>query len=299
MLYPNLRTHASIIKHALREFQALDPQRRVEVVYLPLAATQTGVAPLLKELVYLSELLKVVRPELPVKVTAGLSQREHARTMTETYVANNRTVFESSPLPLVGSGNLSIHTDRILLEAMSIVLSYYSDATRRPHAFSFSWTTPNLALPAYFPPAALGWKFAAAGNHLDTQADRDFVRRELQFAARAAAPRDVVAVVNSSGTSAACASNVFSDGELKVMSLSFPGHVTTSLCGTSFATPRVAWLFAAREAVQGSIPQPPMDAARKAAWLDRQQDLVFGFRKPAIQDPLARYILDPKALFTP
>ncbi|WP_374341727.1 hypothetical protein [Methyloversatilis sp.] len=79
-LYPNARTHSALIKHALVEVTELDPNNRVTVVYIPLAATQVGVAPLLKELLYLAQILKVVRPEPPrvLRRPAGLSQASTA-----------------------------------------------------------------------------------------------------------------------------------------------------------------------------------------------------------------------------
>lgn len=298
LLYPNLATHASVIKKSLQPLSALDPRRRVRVIYLPLAATQMGVTPIYKELLYLAELLKITQPSLSLSVSPTALQRNMARTVTMEIVERNTDVFMYGPVPFSSSGNNTLTSDRALLEGLSIVLDAYSNITAQPHALSYSWTMPKLQFPTYIEPNALGWKFAAAGNHASDGSNSDFLLRGLQFASRAAGPKDVIAVLNSDGASGSCASNLFDDSMgIQVLGLSFSGSVDADFCGTSFSTPRVAWLFAAREAIYGQRLVAPVTTPMKVAWYERQQRIVLGQRIDDQAPVLKRYNLDVRKLF--
>lgn len=298
LLYPNLATHASVIKQSLLPLTALDPGQRVRVIYLPLAATQLGITPIYKELLYLTELLKVAPPSLFSSSSPTALQRDTAKAVTEQIALRNKPVFGYGPIPFSSTGNNSLTSDRALLEALSIVLDAYSNATAHPHALSYSWTMPKLQLPTFLVANTLGWKFAAAGNHTADAPNADFLQRDLQFAARAAGPKDVIAVLNSDGTSGPCASNLFDDSiGIQVLGLSFTGRVDTNRCGTSFSTPRVAWLFAAREAIYGQRLAVPISIPAKVAWYEKQQQLVLGQRSNDQAPVLRRYNLDARELF--
>lgn len=299
-LYPNTVMHASTIKASLGPLTQIDPQRRVRVVYIPLAATQIGITPLYKELLYLAELLKIVQPSLPYTLSATADQRNTAANIAESLVLGNERVFVYGPVQFVGNGGISLRSDRSLIEALGIVLDAYSNATAQPHALSFSWTMPRLSFPAYLVDNPYGWKFAAAGNKTSPTQSADFLERELQFAARAAGPKDVVAVLNSDDASGACASNVFDDsGGIQVLSLAFTGRVDATLCGTSFSTPRVAWLVAAREAIFGDRSTVPMPSLKKMKWREQQQQLLLGLRSQNAATVLQRHNLEAAKLFQP
>lgn len=298
LLYPNLAMHASAIKQSLLPLTQLDPQQRVRVIYLPLAATQMGITPIYKELLYLTELLKVAPSGPSSSATTTAFQRNTAKTVTEEIILGNRPVFGYGPIAFSSTGGNSFRSDRALLEALSIVLDAYSSATAQPHALSFSWTMPKLQLPTFLVANALGWKFAAAGNHVAGSASPDFLQRDLQFAARAVGPKDVIAVLNSDGTSGPCASNLFDDSiGIQVLGLSFSGRVDAQRCGTSFSTPRVAWLFAAREAIYGPRLTVPISTPAKVAWYEKQQGLVLGQRSNDQATVLRRYNLEAGKLF--
>lgn len=298
-LYPNARTHSALIKHALVEMTALDPSNRVTVVYIPLAATQVGVAPLLKELLYLAQMLKVVRPTLPPLVTADQSQRAQARNATEVILKGNPGAFVAGLPQAISGASLTMTTDHLLLEALSIVFSYYSDISLRPHSLSFSWTTPKLSLPAYFEPSSYGWKFAAAGNKVaGPKPETDFVELGLQFASRAASPKDFFVVLNSTGDKSGCPSNTFNDTDVHVLSVSFPGETAAGKCGTSFSTPRVAWLVAAREVAFGKRLPTPLRVQSKVSWQDKHRAAIAGFRDAAATGLFERYRLDVEKYFS-
>lgn len=264
----------SLIKQSLQEFAALDPSQRVSVVYIPLGATQVGVAPLLRELLYLAQIIKVARPPLLPKDTTSESQRTRAQTITEQILASNKDTFAAGVLMPLDSSELSVTTDSLFLEALGIVMSYYADASRRPCVLSFSWTAKKFTHPTYFEAATYGIKFAAAGNQKKTLPGLNFLHAELEYASRAATSQDFVVVMNFTGTPSTCPSNLYDDTGLDVASVAYPGEVTALYCGTSFSTPRAAWLAAARDASIGKTLGLPVNKTGKLAWLparDRTQ----------------------------
>lgn len=296
-LYPNLKSHASLIKQSLVEFTELDSAKTVSIVYLPLGATQIGVAPLLKEIVYLGQLLKIVRPKLPVATTASQVQRDQAKAVTDAIVASNPAAFTSGFLMPLDGSELSVTTDSLLLESLGIAMSYYADAAKRPYLLSFSWTAPKFAFPTYFEAATYGMKFAAAGNRKAPPAGADFLQLELEYASRAATSDDFVVVMNSTGTSG-CPSNIFNDDGLRVATVAFPGNVTEKFCGTSFSTPRVAWLVAAREAASGQQLAAPLNQHGKLLWLSRQNAAILALKQATQTDLFGRYSLDVVKFFS-
>ena len=297
-LYPNLRTHASLIKQSLHEFTALDPSERVSVVYIPLGATQVGVAPLLREILYLAQIIKVARPPLPPKDTTSESQRTRAQKITEQILASNKDTFAAGVLMPLDSSELSVTTDSLFLEALGIVMSYYADASRRPYVLSFSWTAKKFTYPTYFEAATYGIKFAAAGNQKKTLPGLNFLHAELEYASRAATSQDFVVVMNSTATLSTCPSNLYDDTGLNVASVAYPGEVTSLYCGTSFSTPRAAWLAAARDAAIGKTLGMPVNKTGKLAWLNTQHRAILGLKQSGQQDILGRYSLDVEKYFS-
>jgi hypothetical protein len=273
LLYPNLRTHAAMIHAALDEFSRLDENNTISIVYLPLAATQVQAGPLIREILYLAQLLKFTNPQLPPAVTASAEQRKDAQAVAQQTIDDN-DALQAAVLQPVSGNQVFVSTDSMYLEALSIFLKYFSAATGRPHVMSFSWTAPNLQLTTYFDVGAYGWRVTAAGNGIPNGQAVDILRPPtLQFAYRGFEPKDFLVVANSTASASICPTNTFDQADVVVLGLAFPGNVTSTICGTSFSTPRVAWLLAAREVIAGKKIAPG-DTTSINAWIDAKRSLI-------------------------
>ena len=278
LFYPKQSLHSALIRHSLDEFTRLDPQGRISVIYFPMAASQLEVAPFFKELLYLDALLRVAQPTLTDHKTADLSQRAVAQEIAERTIKNSERIYVNAgpPTPVSGAPIL-VATDAFLIQAMTVVLRYYSEATQRPHFLSFSWTVPDLQVLPYFEPMSYGWRLAAVGNG-QNGLPVNVHNARIQFAARSLGPKDFVAVANSTATAQRCATNSFeADAGAKVIGLAFPGNVTSSVCGTSFSTPRLAWLLAAREVMKGRVV-PKFNVGALDVWMESNRALVLSLQ---------------------
>jgi hypothetical protein len=288
LLYPNLRLHSGMIHKALDEFTALDSNGTVKVIYLPLTTTQTETGPIVRQIIYLGQLLKMCPPGS--QYTATADRAAQAQGLTEQIIQDDSALGFTPLQPFTGE-QLTVTTDSMYLESLSIFLKYYSDVTRQPHVLSFSWTVPDLQLMTYFQPGAYGWKVTAAGNGANGQGINVLRQPYVQFAYRGLDPKDFVVVANSTGSSAACPSNIFDDPpEVKVLGLAFPGSLNGTLCGTSFSAPRVAWLLGAREVL--TQKQIPADyPAGIDIWIASKEALILNLQRSAPQF-MDRYSFD-------
>jgi hypothetical protein len=268
-----------MIKRALEEFVALDTSRKISVVYLPLAATQVEASALIREVIYLGQLLKMYRPQAGT-YTASELQRKKAQAIVEQILKDN-SALQSAPLqPFTGS-QMVVTTDSLYLESLSILLKFFSDASRRPHILSFSWTVPDLKLDTFFQPGAYGWKVTAAGNGAPGRVANVLRDPVVQFAYRGLDPGDFLVVANSDASESRCASNTFDDPpQVAVIGLAYSGRLDDSLCGTSFSAPRVAWLLAAREVLSGHIPAANAPA-QLDLWIAQKRSLILNLQHQA------------------
>jgi hypothetical protein len=282
LLYPNLRIHSAMIHAALDEFADLDVKGTVNVVYLPLAATQIEAIPIIREILYLGQLLKICKPMMPPTYTATVEQREKAQGIVDQIIKDDPALLAATLQPFSGSQVL-VETDSMFLESLSIYLNYYSRASMRPHVLSFSWTVPDSQAATFFQPGAYGWKVTAAGNGPSGGQTVNVLRPPLQFAYRGLDPKDFLVVANSTGTPSNCPSNTFDDPpSVKILGLAFPGNVSQSICGTSFSAPRVAWLLGAREVLSGRRIALGDDAALDL-WISSKEQFILDLQGSSSQ----------------
>lgn len=249
--YPNsLQTHAALIKKSLEPFTSIDWSSRIEVIYLPMIRAQSGSEELLSELIRINrgiQLRQYDKRNQDVGSIAGRVEQEidFAMKRLDTTLAGIKPNLR-----------LSLTTDQAVINAVHNVLRLYTDPLRGDRAFpamqvpkrpiflSWSWSVPNNTYYVPWDTIRYGTVVVAAGND-----SKNYVAENVQYAARSVQERDMMAVINLDHTGGrVCGSNLPDiDPNYDALVLGFSGQVSQGNCGTSFSTPRVAWLLALAE----------------------------------------------------
>lgn len=295
--YPFIRTHASAIKASLRSFSCNDKGHGVNVVYIPMGTAQDGARQLLREILYVAYLARIKSNNFSAQLVWAPPQKDQIDT-ARSFAAKGFTDEKGKISPFLNpfnpTGSNSILTDQALIEQLAFFLRMYSDASLSPHFLSMSWTARELAWQIYFPEYSYGLMLAAAGN---TEGVNVHAKR-VQFAYRSTNPGDVIAVENSNGAKYLCSSSHFTQADdVDVLGVGYPGEIAgTKLCGTSFSTPRVAWLLAAREAY---IAPPPATDDERSLWQSRQKKRIKDLRTLTLHDSMRFNVTWQKLLGIP
>lgn len=276
--FPAIKTHASAIKASLLSFSCNDKGHGVNVVFIPMGTAQDGARPLLREILYLAYLARIKSNNFAAKLVWSPPMKDQidtARSLAANCFADQKGKISPFLNQFNTTGPNAFVTDQALIEQLAFFLRLYSDASQTPHFLSMSWTARELGWQIYFPEYSYGLMLAAAGNTetVDVQEQR------VQFAYRSTNPGDVIGVENSDGANYLCSSSHFSQAEgVDVLALGYPGEIAdTKLCGTSFSTPRVAWLLAAREAY---VATPPATDGQRGIWQNQQRTRIKNLRAP-------------------
>lgn len=254
---PPSHSHACMINRSLREFTDLDKNERIKLVFLPLKPGQNVARDLFREIIELDQIILALGGDLFVKSPSPyqiLSAKEFADkalnqipALKNPWEAGDDVVRIYEPLI---SGLI-----RILDTYTRIYPEHGESKVDARFWLSLSWNfTKFVATPA-LPSSDSYMVFAAAGND-----GRDFVAARRLFASEATVGWRVFAVMNSDskGGGLTCKSALYKDlwtEDVLTNIGSFPGDLENGLSqpcpgvggGTSFSTPRLAWLAAASD----------------------------------------------------
>jgi hypothetical protein len=254
------------VRRALQEFEGLDPNHHVKVVYIPLTQEQ-GAQDLLDILLVTSYLLmyQAEHPGAPIE-----------KKVLQTAKQNADGVVGSLQKTWVGE---SINTDKALLDAVLWVGTAWADLKQTGFVVNESWTVPhNQYFVNYIEPPE-GIVTAAVGN---LGQNINSARSEVDFSQRCSTTLDTLAVMNlrPQDGSLCCSSMIDEQNVPTAMAAGFDGEVSgtdcASLCGTSFAAPRVAWIIAAGESLRSSA----FDSSR---WGLNVRSRIFSARQSGVQ----------------
>jgi hypothetical protein len=234
-----INPHSTIVQRALAEFENLDPNQHVEVIYIPLTQEQNS-GDLLGLLLQTSYLLMYQKehPGAPIENKVVLTAKQDADAVVKS-------------LPKQWQGE-SVNTDKALLDAVLRVGSTYSEINQSGFVVNESWTVAHEEYFVYYPNPPEGIVVAAAGN-----LGQNINSAEVDFSQRCSTAMDTLAVMNLRPTNGLlCCSSKIDERDLpSAMAAGFDGEVSgtdcASLCGTSFAAPRVAWIIAAGDTLRG------------------------------------------------
>jgi hypothetical protein len=262
--------HVVKVAAAVQELISTVAPGAVDVMYVPLSRDQ-GATSILRELLVLSQLLEEKKAAVLGHSFCGLNRSDPAsiprcaaQLQLDPNASHAAEVFADSildllpdsfpPSAIVNRVPAELLTNTTLLSAAWDVLDASVYDLSRPGGFiSLSWITDPLS----------GWSFnntvgsnavfvvAAAGN------DREIVDGTdtwVDLAGRSVMSRYLLAVLNVTVSGdTTCGSSFVDAGQLAQTNVvGYDGLLADGSCGTSFATPRVAWLLATGEALQTS-----------------------------------------------
>jgi hypothetical protein len=258
---PPSSSHCQRIARALEEFEQLDPNRAVPVIYVPLSREQ-GAESLLHELLFTGELLnrsqlpRPNRPRLPIPADVLRDARAFATSRLQT-------------IPPKITGRVTT-TEKAIVESLIHVATARSILEGGAFVVSESWVLSQNVL-AYAAPLDLtGLVVTAAGNF-----GVNIVDDRVDFARRALTSAEFVTVLNTTPDGApVCGSSTVAGQQLQQMAVvGFNGDVVDG-SATSFATPRVAWLIALAEASRTT-------AVNTESWAAEFRRRLLGLRPSA------------------
>lgn len=258
---PLSNSHAARIQAALLPFTSLDEKKAIQVVFVPLTKAQ-GAGPVIEEIIKTHYLLDVFE-------AAGGSASPTADDVKKA-ASNAATIMRNIPDNWLAT-EPSVRTDKFLMDAYLRLLNHYAQySSTKTFFFNESWTAPNQRYTVYHPDPLRGAVVAASGNENENLSDGtvDFAQRSIRHS-------DTIAVMNIDEAGVACDSGRVNLQDLpNTFIVGFDGRVSAGDCansGTSFAAPRVAWLFAAAE----TIRKTPLSYT---SWGNTQRDYIRSLR---------------------
>jgi hypothetical protein len=268
--------------HAWRVGASLNPftgiSNKVKVVYLPLFLEQKWSRELWHELLLLWNTALDKSSSLEIKEDPQKDIIDSARARADALI---------QLYPKVATQDVA-RTDRSAVICLLNFAHLYARSTGCPCFISMSWTVPKYSFPFGPDPDPMAVSVAAVGND-DTV---EIMENKVLLAYRAKEfPGDVLAVMNvhpNGEMEKNCSSSWKADEE--VYGFAYSGFLPDE-CGTSFSTPRVAWLLALRQAYN-----EPVSTEKECDWFCDYRKYLLSLQDKAKVGPL-RYWLSPAKLF--
>jgi len=276
-------TSRGVTAHAAQVDQSLTPLTsltdKVKIVYVPLFSEQTWSKEFLHELLRLAFTARGKGDGLESGAEPAPDVITTARKLADQIAGN-------LPSTLVDD---VAHTDHSVIASVLLFAQLYARATGVPFFVSMSWTVPKYRFAIGPEPDTFGVPLAAVGNNVGF----DVMRNKVLLAMRAREyPGDVVAIMNAhfDGTVACSSKWVVPMNEI-VYGFVYDGFPANGGCGTSFSTPRVAWLLALRQGFDLTVTE-----TNQANWFINYRKFLLQLQDSAATG-FQRYWLSPKRLF--
>jgi hypothetical protein len=269
--------------HARRVGASLNPftgiSSKVKVVYLPLFLEQKWSSELWHEILLLTNTADGKHDSL----------EDNEDTQTDIIDAARKRADELiQQFPKVVTKDLA-HTDQSAVTSLLKFAGLYARSTRHPYFISMSWTVPKYSFDFGPDPDTMGVSVAAVGNDPKV----DIMKEKVLLAYRAKDfPGDVLAVMNVHPDGKTdCSSSWSNKANEDVYGLAYSGFLPDNSCGTSFSTPRVAWLLALREAYND-----PVNTDDCQNWFSNYRRYLLSLQNKKEAGSL-KYWLSPAKLF--
>jgi hypothetical protein len=271
-------SHAELVATSIADFTKLSG--RVKVVYLPLFTEQKWGKDIWQELTQIALAASALH--------SSLGAYGPTQDITNRATVDAKDLVAQIPSKVVDALGPAQQTPITVLEKFA---QLYAQATGVPFFISMSWTVEKYDIEFGPDPDSLGVTLAATGND-----KKDVVKDAVYLASRAkAAPGDIVAVMNTDNTgNVLCGSGTLPvNGGNTFYGFAYDGRFKgdASKCGTSFSTPRVAWMLALREAFNSPIP-----SASWSSWYGSYRSSLVSLQDATKSDN-GRYWLSIPRLF--
>lgn len=257
------RSHARVIKASLESFTALNS--KVRVVYLPLFVEEKWAPEVLREIVLVTMIARGKHDSLETDIDTLPDIVQDAQNKTDEIMKHLPQQTTDQPTA----------TDQAIISATLKFAQLYAQATGAPFFLNASWTVKMYQIEFGPDPDLFGVVLAAAGNDVNS----DIYKNPVLLASRANDfPGDVIVVGNAhpNGNRDGCSAFWTPPDGVPVYGLMYDGFLNPQDRGTSFSTPRVAWILAFRESMHPLV----LDDQTRHGWFSEYRKFILGLQNP-------------------
>lgn len=257
--------HCAKIEEALQDLRALDTNKHVKVIYVPISLDQQA-DPIIEEILVVHEIARRMganagNVNVPLQVEKKARDwakgviKDIRQRAEEERIQDRSGTFNPSETP---EGNRAISDEAILNAVLTLGTWYGRSRPESPGAdnppqtanfYNLSWLVRENMLEPILDNADPGLIVVSAGN--DSGQNVNAVH--LDLAQRCNDGAKVLTVINMPRRGKVDkSSNIIDKAVLNIdgYAVGFDGYLKSGECGTSFSAPRVAWLLAVKEALR-------------------------------------------------